>query len=192
MTIKYLAGNRISGLSGDSKPTNVPTNSIFLETDTPALFVFNGTIWIGLGATCTIITDQNIESDENSASQNASRLFHGENLTTSFITYQTKNVTVAEDDTVIVIATAQVCFDTGTGSPPTVDARLTLDSVQVNTEAYNFSTSPKSKMFNLISIIHGESAATYTYDLDLKTNGFGGSTELRLLGTSIRIIVLRA
>ena len=50
MAIKYLAGNRITGLSGDTKPTNVPTDSEFTETDffftippTLILFLSNST-----------------------------------------------------------------------------------------------------------------------------------------------------
>lgn len=37
--------NWILGLSGDTKPTNVPTNSIFLETDTRNQFLFNGSTY---------------------------------------------------------------------------------------------------------------------------------------------------
>ena len=33
MTIKYLSGNRIQGLSTDTKPDNVIEGSRFLETD---------------------------------------------------------------------------------------------------------------------------------------------------------------
>lgn len=51
MTIVYLAGNRISGLSTDTKPTNVPANSIFIETDTQAQYIFDGSsTWNSLGA----------------------------------------------------------------------------------------------------------------------------------------------
>ena len=46
MAIGYLAANIITGLRTDTKPTNVPTNSIFLETDTGRWLVYNGTAWI--------------------------------------------------------------------------------------------------------------------------------------------------
>jgi hypothetical protein len=45
MTLKYFAGNRITGLSSDVKPTNVVTNSKFLETDTRNEYIFNGSSW---------------------------------------------------------------------------------------------------------------------------------------------------
>ena len=45
MTIKYLDSRRISGLSTDTKPTNVETNTIFIETDTDVRRWFDGTGW---------------------------------------------------------------------------------------------------------------------------------------------------
>ena len=45
MTLAYLAGNKITGTSGDSKPTTVPTNSIFIETDTRIRYLFDGATW---------------------------------------------------------------------------------------------------------------------------------------------------
>jgi hypothetical protein len=46
MTIKYLAGNVITGLSSDTKPTNVVSPSYFYETDTHDDFVYNGSSWV--------------------------------------------------------------------------------------------------------------------------------------------------
>ena len=46
MVIKYLDGGRITGLSTDAKPTNIPTGSSFIETDTGSKYVHNGTAWI--------------------------------------------------------------------------------------------------------------------------------------------------
>jgi len=45
MTIKYQSGNRITGLSSDTKPTNISTNSQFTETDTRNTFYYDGTSW---------------------------------------------------------------------------------------------------------------------------------------------------
>ena len=51
MTIVYLAGNRLTGVSGDTKPTNVPANSIFVETDTKSQYLFDGSsTWNSLGS----------------------------------------------------------------------------------------------------------------------------------------------
>lgn len=50
MTLVYHSGNVITGLSSDTKPTNVPTNSIFIETDTQSQFLFDGSsTWDALG-----------------------------------------------------------------------------------------------------------------------------------------------
>jgi hypothetical protein len=49
MTIKYLSGNRISGLEADTKPTSIPTDSEFFETDTDKTYTFNGSSWVEIG-----------------------------------------------------------------------------------------------------------------------------------------------
>ena len=46
MALKYLDGGRITGLSTDVKPTDIPTGSSFVETDSGAKLVYNGTTWI--------------------------------------------------------------------------------------------------------------------------------------------------
>lgn len=45
MAIKYYVGNKISGLSTDTKPTTVPIGTVFYETDTAKEYVFDGTSW---------------------------------------------------------------------------------------------------------------------------------------------------
>ena len=50
MTLQYLSGGRLSGVSGDTKPTDVQTNTIFIETDTQAQYLFDGSSWNTLGA----------------------------------------------------------------------------------------------------------------------------------------------
>ena len=46
MALKYLDGGRITGLSTDVKPTDIPTGSLFVETDSGTTLVYNGTLWI--------------------------------------------------------------------------------------------------------------------------------------------------
>ena len=46
MAIAYLDGGRITGLSTAAKPYNVPIGSSFVETDSGATLVYNGTTWI--------------------------------------------------------------------------------------------------------------------------------------------------
>ena len=45
MTIKYLDSRRVSGLSSDTKPTNVESETIFVETNTANRYWFDGTTW---------------------------------------------------------------------------------------------------------------------------------------------------
>lgn len=49
MTIVWTSGTSMSGVSGDTKPTTVPTNTQFFETDTGLTFNFNGSTWDQLG-----------------------------------------------------------------------------------------------------------------------------------------------
>ena len=45
MAIKYYAGNRLTGVRGDSKPTPLPTGTTFLETNTDDLYLWDGDSW---------------------------------------------------------------------------------------------------------------------------------------------------
>ena len=45
MAIKYYAGNRLTGVSGDTKPTTLPTGATFLETNTDDLYMWDGDSW---------------------------------------------------------------------------------------------------------------------------------------------------
>ena len=46
MAIKYYGGNRITGVSGDTKPSsNVITGTTFLETNTDDLYMWDGDSW---------------------------------------------------------------------------------------------------------------------------------------------------
>ena len=46
MVLRYLDGGRITGISTDTKPANVPIGSSFIETDTGAKLIHNGSTWI--------------------------------------------------------------------------------------------------------------------------------------------------
>ena len=45
MTINYLDSKRLQGLSTDTRPTNVQTNSTFEETDTAVRYWYDGSTW---------------------------------------------------------------------------------------------------------------------------------------------------
>jgi hypothetical protein len=82
MTVKRYAGDKMVGLSTDTKPTNVPDGATFYESDTPALYIKVGGSWVqintgggggGVSATGTPLNDQlavwtsasSIEGDPN-------------------------------------------------------------------------------------------------------------------------------
>lgn len=48
MTVIRLRNNAYTGLSSDTKPTTVATNSTFLETDTGINWIYNGSSWVVL------------------------------------------------------------------------------------------------------------------------------------------------
>jgi hypothetical protein len=45
MALRYLAGSRIEGLSGDTKPTTAQADSVFYETNTGKTFDLSGGTW---------------------------------------------------------------------------------------------------------------------------------------------------
>lgn len=45
MTIEWLSSKRMQGETADTKPTNVPTGTEFMNTQTRVLSIFNGTTW---------------------------------------------------------------------------------------------------------------------------------------------------
>jgi len=61
MTIKYLDAKRLQGVSGDTKPTNVPTGCIFEETNTQLYYWWSGSAWEK--ATFTTATGGTIADD---------------------------------------------------------------------------------------------------------------------------------
>jgi len=66
MTIRNFAGNRLTGLSSDTKPTGVgaPTEGAeFLETNTGRIFYYDGTSWTEIDyiSTDTQLTDEEVQ-----------------------------------------------------------------------------------------------------------------------------------
>jgi hypothetical protein len=57
MTIKYLAGRQIEGLSSDTKPTTAEDGSIFTETDTGKKFVSTTGTWTKFGGNLDSLTN---------------------------------------------------------------------------------------------------------------------------------------
>lgn len=66
MTLQYLAGNIITGLSTDTKPTShVLDNTIFYETNTFKLYQWNGVDWIGEESTAETWTNKSLDAEQN-------------------------------------------------------------------------------------------------------------------------------
>ena len=49
MTITYLSGGRIQGVSGDTKPTDIPVGTRFEETDTRKIYRRTSSAWVEKG-----------------------------------------------------------------------------------------------------------------------------------------------
>ena len=66
MAIEYLSGNRISGLSTDTKPTNAPEGAIFYETNTKTTYDMVSSTWVertaGLSASDNVTVDGKTQS----------------------------------------------------------------------------------------------------------------------------------
>jgi hypothetical protein len=45
MTIEYLSGNRLIGLSSERTSTNYISGSVFYETDTNKSYILDGSTW---------------------------------------------------------------------------------------------------------------------------------------------------
>lgn len=58
MAIKRFAGDKFTGLSTDTKPTDVLTGATFWETNTGSTFVYNGTSWQGSPSSPTTLSGQ--------------------------------------------------------------------------------------------------------------------------------------
>jgi archaellum component FlaC len=48
MTIKRYAGDKLTGLSSDTKPTNIPDGATFYETNTLSAYILTGGTWVML------------------------------------------------------------------------------------------------------------------------------------------------
>ena len=48
MTIKRYAGDKLVGLSSDTKPTNIPDGATFYETNTLSAYILTGGTWVML------------------------------------------------------------------------------------------------------------------------------------------------
>ena len=68
MTVQQIQNGILYGVSGDTKPTNYPTNTVFLEQDTGNVYIYNGSSWgLSKGASSTeTLTNKTIDAADQS------------------------------------------------------------------------------------------------------------------------------
>ena len=113
MTVSYLDAKRITGLSTDTKPTNVETNSIFVETDTPARYMYDGTSWNVVGYHYRYWKYEMYATSDHHPMTSRIYLIKSDNTRTNFAYYTTDN-----------------CSDSGSilgTSSPIIPSSLTID-----------------------------------------------------------------
>lgn len=83
MAIKYLAGNVLEGLSTDTKPTTVPAQSRFRETDTLVDWKFDGTDWFEMTGCFNPNTSESFTNKNLSDSTNTFRTWVNADISSS-------------------------------------------------------------------------------------------------------------
>jgi len=162
MTVEYLSANRITGLSSDTKPTNVVTNSIFLETNTPARKLFNGSSWIDLGGGGTMGVDSNATGSGGVYTYYRSGSIQCKNNVTAGYTQCSQSVTIPSGDN-IVIATASAGYSKATTYELSVTSTVLKDGASIGSRSqYTGSVRNAGSVSCTISQVN-VSAGTYTY-----------------------------
>ena len=162
MTVIYLSANRITGLSSDTKPTNVPTNSTFLETNTPARKIFNGSSWIDLGGGGTMAVDSTNNGYGGNYSYYRSISVQCKNNVESGYTQCTDSVTIPSGDN-IVIATASVGFSKKTNSNKRVTATVLKDGDSIGSRTLYTGAYRNAGAVTKTVTQTNVTAGTYTY-----------------------------
>jgi hypothetical protein len=173
MTVTYLSANRITGLSSDTKPTNVVTNSIFLETNTPARKLFNGSSWIDLGGGGTMGVDSNSNAYGGAYTYYRSGSIQCKNNVNSGYTQCSQSVTIPSGDN-IVIATASVGFSKNTNSNYPIIATVLKDGSSIGSRTLYTGSYRNAGAVTKTVTQTNVSAGTYTYATQYSTGGSGG------------------
>lgn len=180
MAVVHLGGNKIKGLSGDTKPTNVPTNSVFIETNTPARFIYTGSAWeqLGGGGTPTSIASGGsfpnaYGSDCGGYSRTNQQNLRSNDSQTSYSSRNLKNggfsVTIANDNT-LVVCTAMAAFQNDGNRTGYV--AIFKDGVEKASASQGIANTTDGIAVTWSEVV---SAGTYTYEGMEKTSYAGDS-----------------
>ena len=187
MAIKYLAGNRLSGLAADSKPINVPVNSIFIETDTPALFIWDGATWTVLGGSCVMVLDESgIVNNPLPTTNEVSGLTHALTAGTSFVFGVAKTVNVDVDDSTVVIVGVGCFRIFSSGLSATIEIKEGAAQKSENTVVAT--ETRQGVMVSTIAVLTGVSSGNHTYDINYKSSD---ASDVALYGVSIGVAVIK-
>jgi hypothetical protein len=169
MTVEYLSANRITGLSSDTKPTNVVTNSIFLETNTPARKLFNGSSWIDLGGGGTMGVDSNATGSGGAYTYYRSGSIQCKNNVTSGYTQCSQSVTIPSGDN-IVIATASVGYSKATNYNLNVTSTVLKNGISLGSRSQSTGSYRNAGAVSCTKTQVNVSAGTYTYAAKFSAN----------------------
>lgn len=134
MAVVYKSGGKLEGLASDTKPTTVPANSVFTETDTPARFVFGGINWVALGGGGTLTkVAEHVSHGDNGGYSRTNSSYYGHDQYAGFsdsnMTSGGVNVTITNDGT-MVICQASAQFACNVGNSRTFYIEITRDGTQ--------------------------------------------------------------
>ena len=191
MAITYQSGGKIDGLSTDTKPTTVPANSVFTETDTPARFVFGGVNWVQLGGGGTLTkVAEHVSHGDNGGYSRQNNNYRGHDQYASFsdsnMTSGGVDVTITNDDTMVIVQ-ASACWANDVGNYRTFYIEIARDGTQkAVSPGANTSTYPKGQ-----SVVWAEVLSAGTYNFSPRTKvSYADST--RFLGGGWAITVVES
>ena len=145
MTLVYLAGNKIEGLSTDTKPTTVQANAVFYETNTGKTFDLSGGSWTErlqiTSSQASAITSNTAKTSLDDNSVTVAKLAHG--TANKIIGYSASGVPEEQDPPVTTIGAVVMPHNTTSGdhtfpTGATSSSNDTFNAPYSNVSAGNF------------------------------------------------------
>jgi hypothetical protein len=145
MTLVYLAGNKIEGLSTDTKPTTVQANAVFYETNTGKTFDLSGGSWTErlqiTSSQASAITSNTAKTSLDDNSVTVAKLAHG--TANKIIGYSASGVPEEQDPPVTTIGAVSMPHNTTSGdhtfpTGATSSSNDTFNAPYSNVSAGNF------------------------------------------------------
>ena len=145
MTVTRFRNNTYVGLSSDTKPTNVATNSTFFETDTAANWIYNGTTWINIQKSGTVYGTSTRSGD---SSTKTFTIAHGLPSTPSGVLVEANSTDAVGDFTWTFDAT-NITITYQIAPPSTTSSNLTWNwTASYNLAVSGFTTSSADTLTN--------------------------------------------